>query len=114
MAVFWWLRLGNGKQITRARGPAANPLAFLGRFFQQPRLIAGWYFAVIRSCGWWVYVVYLPIYLHRGGTGRQDRRDRAVGTNALLFITPLMLRLVHRTLGPLVGAGLRSCWAAWP
>jgi MFS transporter, ACDE family, multidrug resistance protein len=26
LAAFWWLRLGNGKQITRAKGPAANPL----------------------------------------------------------------------------------------
>ena len=65
LSVFWILRLGNGKQITRAKGPATNPLAYLGRFFAQPRLIAGWSFAVIRSCGWWVYVVYLPIYHQR-------------------------------------------------
>ncbi len=97
MTVFWWLRLGNGKQITRARGPAANPLAFLGRFFQQPRLIAGWYFAVIRSCGWWVYVVYLPIYCIESGLGDKMGGIALSGTNALLFITPLMLRLVHRT-----------------
>ena len=32
---------------------SGNPLAFLDRFFRQPRLIAGWLFAVIRSCGWW-------------------------------------------------------------
>lgn len=31
IAVFWWLRLGNGKLITRARGPAPNPLAYLGQ-----------------------------------------------------------------------------------
>lgn len=36
LAVFWWLRLGNGKQIQRARGPAINPLAYLGRFLRQP------------------------------------------------------------------------------
>ena len=54
LVVFWLLRLGNGKQISRAKGPAVNPLAYLGRFFQQPRLSAGWLFAVIRSCGWWV------------------------------------------------------------
>ena len=97
MTVFWWLRLGNGKQISRARGPAANPLAFLGRFFQQPRLIAGWYFAVIRSCGWWVYVVYLPIYCIEAGLGDKVGGIALSGTNALLFITPLMLRLVHKT-----------------
>ncbi len=97
MTIFWLLRLGNGKQISKARGPAANPVAFLGRFFQQPRLIAGWYFAVIRSCGWWVYVVYLPIYCIEAGLGDKIGGIALSGTNALLFITPLMLRLVHKT-----------------
>ncbi len=96
LIVFWVLRLGNGKQITRARGPAPNPLAYLARFRAQPRLIAGWLFAVIRSSGWWVYVVYLPIFCIENGLG-----DRVGGfamslSNALLFVTPLMLRGVHR------------------
>ncbi len=69
IAVFWRLRLGDGKQISRARAPAVNPLAYLGRFFAQPRLIAGWFFAVMRSCGWWVFVVYLPIYCIDAGLG---------------------------------------------
>ncbi|MDX5402388.1 MAG: MFS transporter, partial [Rhodobacterales bacterium] len=69
LSIFWAMRLGNGKLITRARAPAPNPLAFLSRFFAQPRLIAGWLFAVIRSCGWWVYVVYLPIFAVESGLG---------------------------------------------
>ncbi len=97
VAIFWRLRLGNGKQITRARGPASNPLAYLGRFFHQPRLIAGWYFAVVRSCGWWVYVVYLPIYCIESGLGDKVGGVALSATNALLFVTPLMLKLVHRT-----------------
>ncbi|MGR3631796.1 putative MFS family arabinose efflux permease [Limimaricola soesokkakensis] len=97
VAAFWRMRLGNGRQIVRARGPAPNPLAFLGRFGAQPRLVAGWLFAVIRSCGWWVYIVYLPIFCIEQGLG-----DRLGGvmlslSNALLFTTPLMLRLVQRT-----------------
>ena len=97
IAVFWKLRLGNGKQITRARGPAPNPLAFLARFRRQPRLIAGWLFAVIRSSGWWVYVVYLPIYAIQNGLGETIGGMALSLSNGLLFITPLMLRLVHRT-----------------
>lgn len=97
LIVFWILRLGDGKQIARARRAAPNPVAYLGRFFAQPRLIAGWLFAVLRSCGWWVYVVYLPIYCVEAGLG-----DRIAGvalslSNALLFITPWMLRVVQRT-----------------
>jgi ACDE family multidrug resistance protein len=96
LCTFWMLRLGNGKQITRARGPTFNPVAYLGRFFAQPRLIAGWLFAVIRSCGWWVYVVYLPIFCIEAGLGEKVGGVALSFSNALLFTSPLMLRQVHR------------------
>ena len=97
LVVFWVLRLGNGKQIQRAKGPALNPLAYLGRFFRQPRLIAGWMFAVMRSCGWWVYVVYLPIFCIESGLGDKVGGVALSISNALLFISPLMLRYARRT-----------------
>ena len=97
LAAFWVLRLGNGKQITRARRPAVNPLAYLGRFFHQPRLIAGWLFAVIRSTGWWVYVVYLPYFCIEQGLGDKVGGVALSTSNALLFASPLMLRLVRRS-----------------
>ncbi|MBA4352416.1 MAG: MFS transporter, partial [Rhodobacter sp.] len=96
LVVFWILRLGNGKQITRAKGPALNPLAYLGPFFQQPRLIAGWMFAVMRSCGWWVYVVYLPIFCIESGLGDKVGGVALSISNALLFLSPLMLRYARR------------------
>ena len=96
LVTFWVLRLGNGRQIARAKGPAPNPLAYLGRFFRQPRLIAGWLFACIRSCGWWVYVVYLPIFCIQAGLGDKVGGIALSMTNALLFSTPLLLRLVAR------------------
>ncbi|WP_071672857.1 MFS transporter [Nioella nitratireducens] len=92
LATFLYLRLGNGKLIQRARGPATNPLAFLGRFAAQPRLVAGWLFAVIRSCGWWVYVVYLPIFAVNAGLGQELGGTILSVSNALLFTTPVMLR----------------------
>jgi len=96
LVVFWRMRLGGGKRIVRAGGARINPLAYLGRFARQPRLIAGWSFAVIRSCGWWVYVVYLPYFCIENGLG-----DRVGGvalslTNGLLLLSPLMLRLARR------------------
>ncbi|RID93181.1 MFS transporter [Gemmobacter lutimaris] len=96
LVTFWVLRLGNGKQIQRARGPAINPLAYLGRFSRQPRLIAGWLFAVLRSCGWWVYVVYLPIFCIEVGLGDKVGGVALSLSNGLLFLTPLMLRFVQR------------------
>ncbi len=96
LATFWYLRLGNGKLITRARAPAPNPLAYLGRFFRQPRLIAGWLFAVLRSSGWWVYVVYLPIFCIQSGLGDSVASIAFSISNALLFLAPFMLRWMQR------------------
>ena len=88
--------LRNGKQITRAKGPAVNPLAYLGQFFKQPRLIAGWLYAVIRSCGWWVYVVYVPIYCIENGLGETLGGVMLSTTNATLLLSPLMAAWVRR------------------
>ena len=90
LGVFLYLRLGNGRQITRAKGPAVNPLAYLARFFRQPRLIAGWLFAVIRSCGWWVYVVYLPVFCIEQGLGDKLGGALLSVSNAVLLASPYM------------------------
>ncbi len=108
LTVFWILRLGNGKQIARAKGPAANPLAYLGRFFAQPRLIAGWLFAVVRSCGWWVYVVYLPIFCVEAGLGDKVGGMALSLSNTMLFASPFILKLVR---GASVRAGVRLAFA---
>lgn len=96
LAVFWFLRLGNGKLIVRARRAAPNPLAYLRRFFRQPRLVAGWLFAVIRSCGWWVYIVYLPIFAIEQGLGEQVGGLVLSFSNGCLFLAPVILRWVRR------------------
>ncbi|WP_193182783.1 MFS transporter [Nisaea sediminum] len=96
LVVFWWMRLGNGKLITRARAPTPNPIAYLGRFFAQPRLVAGWLFAVFRSAGWWTYVVYVPVFAIENGLGEQVGGIALSLSNAMLFASPLMLRWVER------------------
>ncbi len=96
VAMFWKLRLGNGKQIARARSASPSPVAYLGRFFRQPRLIAGWVFAVIRSCGWWVYVVYLPIFCVQNGLGDSVGAAALSASNMTLFVAPMLMLLVRR------------------
>ena len=108
LTLFWVMRLGNGKLITRARAPAPNPLAYLGRFARQPRLIAGWLFAVLRSVGWWVYVVYLPIFCIQNGLGDRIGSFAFSTSNALLVLSPVMLRWMQaRTLRH----GMRTAFA---
>lgn len=96
LVVFWRMRMGNGKQITKAQRPATNPLAYLPRFLAQPRLIAGWLFAVIRSCGWWIYVVYLPIFAIEQGLSKELGGVLLSCTNAALFGAPLLQIWIQR------------------
>ncbi|UWQ42475.1 MFS transporter [Leisingera aquaemixtae] len=96
LAAFWWMRMGNGKQIARARGPASSPLKYLPRFLEQPRLVTGWLFAVIRSSGWWIYVVYLPIFAIEKGLGQELGGILLSITNGCLFAAPLLQRWVQR------------------
>lgn len=96
LGLFLYMRLGNGKLITKSHRPPTNPLAYLPRFWAQPRLIAGWLFAVLRSCGWWVYVVYLPIFAIQNGLGEQTGGIALSISNAALFVTPLMLRWMQK------------------
>ncbi len=96
LAMFGYMRLGNGKLIVRATRKPPNPISFIGRFSRQPRLIAGWLFAVIRSCGWWAYVVYLPIFAVENGLGDQLGGTLLSLTNAALFLSPIMLRWMQK------------------
>ena len=110
LVQFWRMRLGNGKLIAKARGTAKNPLAFLPRFFAQPRLVSGYMFAMIRSCGWWIYVVYLPIFAIQNDLGEQLGGMLLSCTNAMLFGAPLILRWVQgRSLRAAVRIGFAAC-----
>ena len=96
LAVFWKMHLGDGRQFGDASNAASNPLAYLPRFFAQPRLVAGWLFAVIRSCGWWIYIVYVGIFAVQNGLSDQIGGIATSLANAGLFLAPLMLRWMMR------------------
>ena len=92
--TFLRLRLGDGKRPRPAL--PMGPLVFLRRFLGRPRLVAGWSFATIRSSGWWVYIVYLPLFCLQNGLGEKVGGAALSLSNAVLFATPLLLRLVQR------------------
>lgn len=96
LGLFWWMRMSDAPHVTKATRAGPNPLRYLPRFFAQPRLVAGWSFAVIRSSGWWVYVVYLPIYAVEAGFSESLGGIMLSATNAFLFVTPFMLRWMKR------------------
>jgi hypothetical protein len=106
--TFRAMRMGDGRAITRARAPTPNPLAFLGRFAAQPRLIAGWMFAVVRSVGWWVYVVYLPIFCIESGLGDRVASYAYSASNGMLLLAPLIQRWMA---GRSLRHGVRTAFA---
>ncbi|MFO1191159.1 MAG: hypothetical protein U1F00_03275 [Rhodoferax sp.] len=96
LAAFWGLGLSGGRVSQQGHHRSANPIGFLRRFLAQPRLVAGWLFAVLRSCGWSVYTVYVGIFAVQNGLGDQVGGIAASLANAGLFLAPLMLRWMHR------------------
>jgi ACDE family multidrug resistance protein len=96
MTIFWVLRLGNGRIISRAKAASPNPFVYLRRFFSQPRLIASWFFVVIRSSGWWVFIVYVGIFSVQNGMSESLGGIATSTANSFLFVAPLMLRWVRR------------------
>ena len=96
VAAFWRFRLGDGKAIVRATAPAPNPLAYLGRFVRRPRLVAGWLFASIRSCGWVAFYLYVPVFAVESGLGEKVGGFLVSLGSLYLFATPLMLRWLRR------------------
>ncbi len=96
LMTFWRLRLGDGRVIALTRKNTASPLPYLRRFAAQPRLVAGWLFTVIRSCGWWVYHVYIGIFAVQNGLGEQTGGIATSLANMGLFLAPLMLRWMQQ------------------
>lgn len=97
LGFFWHLRLGDGKVITKARRPPTNPLRYIPRFFRQPSLVAGWFFATMRSVGWSIYIIYVPIFAVKSGLSDQVGGLALSISNGFLFLTPVMLGFLQKT-----------------
>jgi ACDE family multidrug resistance protein len=70
LALFYFRLLGLHRvSITRAESGNANPVAYLLRFFSQPRLRLAYGLVTARSCWWAMFVIYTPIYAVQAGMG---------------------------------------------
>jgi len=97
LVFIWRMRLANGRVITRSVRASSNPVVYLTRFFKQPRLIGGWLFAVLRSCGWWFFFVYVGIFAVQNGLGDGVGGVATSLANLGLIAAPLLYRWVQRT-----------------
>lgn len=95
--LVWATPLGDGKSIVKATdAKRSHPLAHVKRFFSQPRMVMGWVLPVIRSCGWWVYFVYVGIFALENGLGDKVGGLASSVANMGLFLAPLMLRWMRK------------------
>ncbi|MEQ8666822.1 MAG: MFS transporter [Rhodospirillales bacterium] len=97
IAVFWYLRMTDGKVIVRAQSKPPNPLRYVGRFFRQPRLRLAWLIAFGRSSFWGTFFVYGPLLMVLTGQGKEAGGVLVSAGNALLIVTILWGRLAQRT-----------------
>jgi MFS family permease len=96
LAAFWWTGVSGNRVSATGLQRSPHPLAYLGRFLAQRRLVAGWLFALLRSCGWWVFVVYVGIYAVQKGLGDQVGGTVTSLVSVGAFFAPLMLRWMQR------------------
>ena len=66
---FRYLRVPRARVNPSASRPQANPVKFVRRFFQQPRLALAWGLSVGRSAWWNMFYIYAPIFAVATGLG---------------------------------------------
>ena len=73
-----------------------NPLRFIRRFCQQPRLRLAWVLSFARSAWWTMFFIYSPIYCVQAGLGEQSAGAILSAASAAILLAPLFGRLAAR------------------
>ena len=96
LGYFWFLRITENPAVVQAAVPVPTPLAYVRRFFAQPRLRLAWVMTTGRNVWWVVFFIYVPVYAIENGLGPEvGGAVVSIGTG-FLFLTPLTGRLVRR------------------
>ena len=96
LVMIWMIGMGSTTLKSPSGTVSPNPMLYLRRFAAQPRLVAGWWLAVLRSCGWAVYLVYVGIFAIQSGLSERIGGIAASLASTGLFLAPLMLRGIQR------------------
>jgi len=101
LAELVWFRLMNIADMALVAPRAAkprNPLRFVKRFWDQPRLRLAYVIAFSRSCWWSLLTIYGPIYMIKAGAGDTAGGYVVSAGNMLLFLV-LVYGLIARKIG---------------
>jgi len=93
LAYFWYLRLGHGQGIRRARSRSANVFRIIPRYFKQRALRIAYWITLSRSIFWVTLFIYGPIYVVEARLPTWIAGGLLSLASALLLISPYIRRL---------------------
>jgi MFS family permease len=93
LANFWRMRLQDNAAVALATKRQPNPLASIGRFFAQKRLLLAWAISFGRTCWWGAFMVYGPLLMVRSGEAPLFGALMVSAASGFLFLTPLWGRV---------------------
>ena len=96
LSYFWYLRLTENPAVAAMKKPPPKPLAYLPRFFSQPRLRLAYLLASGRSAWWSMFFIYAPIYAVGAGLGEEAGGLIVSLGSAAVFVAPLWARAGRR------------------
>lgn len=96
LSYFWYLRLGHGKGIQKARSRPANVFKIIPRYFKQRPLRIAYWITMSRSIFWVTLFIYGPIYVIEARLPTWVAGGLLSLASALLLISPLIRRFAGR------------------
>lgn len=96
LGYFWFLRITENPAVVQKAVPVPTPLAYVRRYFAQPRLRLAWVMTTGRNVWWVVFFIYVPVYAVKTGLGPEVGGAVVSVGASFLFLTPLSGRLVRR------------------
>ena len=96
LSYFWYLRLGHGKGIQKARSRPANVFKIIPRYFKKRPLRIAYWITMSRSIFWVTLFIYGPIYVIEARLPTWVAGGLLSLASGLLLISPLIRRFAGR------------------
>ncbi len=96
LSYFWYLRLGHGQGIQKAKSHSVNVLKIIPRYFKQRSLRIAYWITMSRSIFWVTLFIYGPIYVIEAKLPAWVAGGLLSLVSALLLISPLIRRFAER------------------
>jgi len=96
LSYFWYLRLGHGQGIQKARSHSVNVFKVIPRYFEQRPLRIAYWITISRSIFWVTLFIYGPIYVIEAKLPAWIAGGLLSLASALLLISPVIRSFAGR------------------